>query len=116
MNNIIMVETAISVSTTEPMDKVDVKYSEYQIYSEALTHALSTYKSHYASEIEPLEFIFEKDLDVNFFINSALTYQARYGKKKGHNERDLLKAIHFLVIAVHYTRELKKRGLINETK
>lgn len=104
---------------TVPEDSPDeydteVKYDERRIFAEALQHALSTYKSHYAFDIEPVEFIFAKDRNVDFFINSAFTYIARYGKKKGMNERDLFKAIHFLVIAIYYTRILKGQDEVQQ--
>lgn len=94
--------------------EVNFKYSEDEILREIIKHCEKTYSEHYANAIEAAEFIFEKNLDVGFFIDSALTYLARYGKKEGHNEKDLHKAIHFIVIAIHYSRILKERGLISE--
>ena len=29
----------------------------------------------------------------------------RYGKKEGHNKKDLLKAIHYIVLLWHFTQE-----------
>ncbi len=108
-----MIEEIDAVSEDEFSD---FKYSESTIVQELLKHCEDTYVKHYASKIEPVEFIFEKDLDVNFFTNSALTYLTRYGKKEGFKEADLFKAMHFCIIALHYTRVMKERGLINEVK
>jgi hypothetical protein len=60
----------------------------------------STYGEHYVGEaelqvIDLLESLGSID---TFCRDTALKYMARYGKKSGKNKKDLLKAIHYLLL------------------
>ena len=35
--------------------------------------------------------------------DTAIKYLMRYGKKGGHNRKDLLKAVHYIVLLAHFT-------------
>ena len=35
---------------------------------------------------------------IKTFVTNAIKYLCRYGKKNGHNRKDLLKAIHYIVL------------------
>jgi hypothetical protein len=37
--------------------------------------------------------------------DTAIKYLARYGKKDGRNRKDLLKAIHYIVLMMHYGKD-----------
>ena len=36
-----------------------------------------------------------------FCMGNIMKYAMRYGKKKGHNDLDLYKIIHYAIIAIH---------------
>ncbi len=45
------------------------------------------------------------DIDMDFSQANAIKYLMRYGKKKGRNEKDLYKAIHYIVLLISSERE-----------
>ena len=38
------------------------------------------------------------NIDKDFCQANAIKYLCRYGKKSGHNRKDLLKAIHYIIL------------------
>ena len=60
-----------------------------------------------------LEFIMDGGHGEGFCIGNIMKYAQRYGKKDGKNRRDLLKVIHYGIIAL-YINEMEESE--NETK
>ena len=59
----------------------------------------STYEQHYsADKIQATEFIIDSGHGEGFCIGNIIKYAKRYGKKKGRNELDLLKIVHYAII------------------
>ena len=96
------------------MKKVDYKYSEDKILSELKTYIDATYGEHYSkNKFQATEFIMDGGHGEGFCIGNIMKYAQRYGKKDGYNKRDLLKVIHYGIIALH-VNEIEE--LDNETK
>ena len=49
------------------------------------------------------------DTDKDFCHSNAIKYLIRYGKKQGKNEKDLIKAIHYIVLLISSERETQKK-------
>ena len=82
--------------------KVDYKYSEDKILSELKTYIDATYGEHYSkNKFQATEFIMDGGHGEGFCIGNIMKYAQRYGKKDGYNKRDLLKVIHYGIIALH---------------
>ena len=39
--------------------------------------------------------------------DTAMKYLSRYGKKEGYNKKDLLKAIHYIVLLWYFTQDME---------
>ena len=62
----------------------------------------ATYDEHYSqNKYQSTEFIIDSGHGEGFFIGNILKYAQRYGKKNGKNRDDLLKVIHYGIIALY---------------
>ena len=90
------------------------KYNEDLTMKEVKKYIDATYNKHYShNKFQATEFIIDSGHGEGFCIGNILKYAQRYGKKGGKNRDDLLKVIHYGIIAL-YTNKLEK--LNNETK
>jgi hypothetical protein len=89
------------------MNTVKYKYREPALIREIHSYIDSTYTQHYTKDgnTQVTEFIVQQRNSYEFLIGCAMKYTARYGKKEGFNKKDLLKAIHTLIQALHYHYE-----------
>ena len=84
------------------MKKINYKYSEDRILSELKEYIDATYGEHYAhNNFQATEFIMDSGHGEGFCIGNILKYSQRYGKKGGKNRKDLLKVIHYGIMALH---------------
>jgi hypothetical protein len=83
--------------------KILYKYDEDQIVAQIVAHIASTYGAHYVgrNNVQSLDLIFSTDNGLGFTIGNAMKYLARFGKKKGRNREDLLKAAHYVILALY---------------
>ena len=96
------------------MGKIDYKYDEGIILSELKEYIDSTYDEHYSkNKFQATEFIIDGGHGEGLCIGNIMKSAQRYGKKGGKNRRDLLKVIHFGIIAL-YINEMEESE--NETK
>ena len=96
------------------MGKVNYKYNEGKTLAELKEYIDSTYDEHYSkNKFQATEFIIDCGHGEGFCIGNILKYAQRYGKKDGKNRRDLLKVIHYGIIAL-YINEMEESE--NETK
>ena len=78
-----------------------MKYREDEILNEIKDYIDSTYDQHYSTTedgFQVMDMIKQLGIDKNFCQANAIKYLCRYGKKNGHNRKDLLKAIHYIVL------------------
>ena len=83
--------------------------------SELKEYIDSTYEEHYSkNKFQATEFIIDGGHGEGFCIGNIMKYAQRYGKKDGYNKRDLLKVIHYGIIALYNHDIMEKSD--NETK
>ena len=78
-----------------------MKYNEDKILKEIGTYIESTYGQHYAQVKEGVQvqdLLRSCGIDKDFCQANAIKYLARFGKKDGRNRKDLLKAVHYIVL------------------
>jgi len=78
-----------------------MKYREDEILQEVKEYIGSTYDQHYSTTedgFQVMDMIKQLGIDKDFCQANAIKYLCRYGKKNGHNRKDLLKAIHYIIL------------------
>lgn len=81
---------------------IDYKYNEERILKEIKEYVDSTYGEHYSqNKFQATEFIMDSGHGEGFCIGNIIKYAQRYGKKDGHNRKDLMKVLHYAIMAVH---------------
>ena len=90
------------------MGKINYKYNEGNTLAELKEYIDSTYDEHYSkNRFQATEFIIDGGHGDGFCIGNIMKYAQRYGKKGGKNRRDLLKVIHYGIIAL-YINEMEE--------
>ena len=85
-----------------PKSEVDYKYNEDMTLKELCDYIDSTYDEHYSkNKFQATEFIIDGGHGEGFCIGNILKYAQRYGKKDGKNRKDLLKVLHYGIIALY---------------
>jgi len=92
-------------------NKTNFKFNEDALIEELLTY-VSTYDGHYSkNKFQSTEFIVDCDHGMGFALGNVLKYAQRYGKKDGYNRKDLLKILHYALIALDVHDKNEKEGL-----
>ena len=83
-------------------EKINYKFSEDKVQEELSDYILNTYHQHYnKNKFQATEFIIDGGHGEGFCIGNILKYAQRYGKKNGRDRIDLLKVLHYGIIALH---------------
>tara|TARA_B100000941_G_C28441720_1_gene520041 strand:+ start:178 stop:441 length:264 start_codon:yes stop_codon:yes gene_type:complete len=78
------------------------KFNEDKSVKELKKYIDKTYSQHYSkSKFQATEFIIDGGHGEGFCIGNILKYAQRYGKKAGHNKADLMKVLHYAIIALY---------------
>src|SRR5210317_413911 len=81
---------------------INYKYREDELIRELQEYVDATYGEHYSTnKYQATEFIIDGGHGMGFCIGNILKYAQRYGKKDGFNRNDLLKVIHYGIMALH---------------
>ena len=81
---------------------IDYKYSEDRILKEIREYIDATYGEHYSqNKFQATEFIVDSGHGEGFCIGNIMKYAQRYGRKDGHNRKDLMKVLHYAIMAIH---------------
>lgn len=81
------------------------KYHEDEILQELAKYIDSTYGQHYAvGDIQIVDIWKSLGIEAESCQSNVLKYAMRYGKKDGHNKKDLLKILHYTILWWHYTQ------------
>ena len=78
-----------------------MKYNEDKIIKEIHDYIKGTYGEHYSTTkdgFQVQDMLRHLDIDKDFCQANAIKYLCRYGKKAGKNRKDLLKAIHYVIL------------------
>ena len=88
-----------------------MKYNEDKIIQEILDYIKSTYGEHYSTTkdgFQVQDMLRQLGIDKDFCQANAIKYLCRYGKKQGKNRKDLLKAIHYIILLMSSEDKSKK--------
>jgi len=78
------------------------RYNEDKYLDELQDYIISTYSQHYSkNKYQATEFILDSGHGEGFCLGNVLKYAQRYGKKDGKNRKDLLKILHYTMIALY---------------
>jgi len=89
-----------------------MKYNEDVILNLIKDYIKNTYGEHYSTTEEgfqAMDIFRQLEIDKNFCQANAIKYLMRYGKKDGYNEKDLYKAIHYIVLLISSERKDKHK-------
>jgi hypothetical protein len=85
-------------------DVIKFKYNEGHILDELYEYIKKTYGSHYGDKIQAQDLIISAGHSEGFYIGNIIKYASRYGKKNGHSKDDLMKVLHYAVLAMNNHR------------
>ena len=78
------------------------KFNEGALIKELQQYVDKTYNGHYSkNKFQSTEFIIDCGHGMGFALGNVLKYTQRYGKKNGANRDDILKILHYAIIALH---------------
>ena len=87
---------------TKRTEPIVYKYNEFELIGELEDYVNSTYDEHYSQDkYQATEFIINCGHGEGFALGNVLKYAQRYGRKEGKNRKDLLKILHYALIALH---------------
>ena len=88
----------------------DYKYNEDKYVSDIKRYLDGTYGEHYvAKDIQVVDIWHSLGSLESTARDTAIKYLCRYGKKDGKNKKDLLKAIHYIILMMYADEEEEKR-------
>ena len=80
---------------------IDYAFNEGELLDEMREYIDSTYDAHYSqSQYQSTEIIEDMGHGMGFALGNVIKYCQRYGKKQGFNRADLMKVIHYGLIAL----------------
>ena len=83
------------------------KFKEDITLDELKKYIDQTYDQHYANgKYQATDMIIDSGYGEGFCIGNIMKYAMRYGKKNGKQRSDLLKIIHYAMIALYVNDEL----------
>lgn len=110
MSEIVKDWKVVPVNETEldKTPKVKYKYAEDKVLADLKSYLDATYSQHYMTDdqehMDNLQ-CFDAWIALGdatpTFRNTALKYLWRYGKKNGSNKADLMKALHYVMLALY---------------
>jgi len=85
------------------------KYNEAKYLRELADYVDGTYGEHYvAGEIQVIDIWESMDSLDTTARDTAIKYLCRYGKKQGKNRKDLLKAMHYIILMMYAEDKMKE--------
>ncbi len=85
------------------MSNIKFKHKEDETLAELLEYISATYSQHYTNphdDHQTTDTWKARGTLVSTSIDTATKYLDRFGKKKGKNRTDLIKAIHYIILAL----------------
>ena len=84
------------------------KYDEMDNLENVKDYIEKTYSSHYVGKdndgVQIQDLLNSIGVAEKFCQGNAMTYIARYGRKNGKNKLDLLKAIHYVLLLMYFSK------------
>lgn len=92
-------------------ENIKYKFNEENLINEIKRYVDKTYDGHYSkNQFQSSEFIMDCGHGMGFFLGNVLKYAQRYGKKDGNNRADILKIIHYGLLALNCHDEQEKKS------
>jgi hypothetical protein len=93
----------ISADYFDDMIDIDYKHNEAILLEEMKDYIDNTYDTHYSGNngIQPNDLIEASGNAMGFYLGNVIKYGARYGKKAGYNRKDIIKIIHYGLLALN---------------
>lgn len=89
------------IKTEDKSPKINYAFNEERILKEMKEYIDITYDAHYSqNKYQSTEIIEDMGHGMGFALGNVIKYCQRYGKKEGYNRDDLLKVIHYSIIAL----------------
>lgn len=87
-----------------------LKFNEDKYLKEAEQYINNTYNQHYAADqdVQSIEMIISSGHGEGFAMGNIQKLSARYGKKNGYDRLDLLKILHYGVLALYIHDKFQK--------
>ena len=86
------------------------RYNEEKYLRELTDYIDKTYGEHYvAKDIQVIDIWQSMDSLDTTARDTAIKYLCRYGKKDGKNKKDLLKAMHYIILMM-YAEDIVQKG------
>ena len=96
---------------------VEYKFNEGTLIRELKEYIDGTYSGHYSkNKFQSTEFIIDCGHGMGFALGNVLKYAQRYGKKDGANRKDIMKILHYALIALHQHDEDMKENDFEKKK
>ena len=79
------------------------KFGEDETLTVISSYIKNTYSEHYAKDkkYQATDMIFDSGYGEGFCLGNIMKYAMRYGKKDGKKKSELLKIIHYAIIALY---------------
>lgn len=82
-------------------EDIDYAFNEGELLKQMKKYIDSTYDAHYSQgKYQATQIIEDCGHGMGFALGNVLKYAQRYGKKEGLNRADLLKVVHYGIIAL----------------
>jgi|TARA_B100000953_G_scaffold118052_1_gene97279 hypothetical protein len=80
-----------------------MKFNEQKNLKDVADYVEKTYSGHYTSAngVQSMDLISSSGRGLDFCLGNVLKYASRYGKKNGANREDLMKIIHYTLLAMN---------------
>lgn len=84
------------------MSKIKYNYNEDKYLADITNYVNSTYGQHYVNDgIQVIDVWHARGTLETTAADTAIKYIMRYGKKEGKNRKDLLKAMHYIMLMMY---------------
>lgn len=87
------------------MAKIEYKYNEDKILKEIYEYITSTYNQHYVGkkDVQTIDVWENMGIAEEMCMGTLMKYAMRFGKKDGKNPKDLMKLIHYAILAYNFS-------------
>jgi len=93
------------------MPKINYAFNEAEILQEMQEYIDATYDAHYSQDkYQSTQIIEDMGHGMGFALGNVIKYTQRYGKKEGFNRADLMKVIHYGIIALSMHDRIEENG------
>jgi len=82
---------------------MNYKFNEEILLKEVKEYIDSTYSQHYAGngKTQSMDLISASGKGLDFCLGNIIKYSSRFGKKDGENRKDIMKVVHYGILALN---------------